>query len=165
MPRRCTVSTPLLRALSDVTGLAGPEAPPSVCRAVAELSRLFTRGRLSKRTPYLADSRCRLAYLSYYVPVNLAKVQALLDELPADTGTSVSSGRLLALLDLGSGPGTAGLGVLDWVRQHPTLGRHPVDVLVVDQSEPALKDAERVWEAYVRSVPANSIRRPVGPTI
>ena len=73
--------------------------------AVAELSRLFTKGRQALGTDYLNDPVLADAYLSYFVPVNLAKIQILLDELPIDWHRTIPD-RPLRVLDLGTGPGT-----------------------------------------------------------
>ena len=49
--------------------------------AVAELSRLFTKERAALGGRYLDDPDLAAAYLSYFLPVNLSKIQVLLDEL------------------------------------------------------------------------------------
>src|SRR6059036_1083205 len=100
------LSAPLVRALSEATGLDGSEVPPSLCRGVVALSLRFTRESHARATDYLADDGLRLAYLAYYLPVNLAKVQALLAEMPAHPDASGSPLRPFSVLDLGCGPGT-----------------------------------------------------------
>src|SRR5207249_12089375 len=60
-----------VRALSEATGLDGSEVPPSLCRGVVALSLRFTRESHARATDYLADDGLRLAYLAYYLPVNL----------------------------------------------------------------------------------------------
>ena len=123
----------------------GSEVPPALCRGVAALSRLFTRERTSLAAFYLADEALRLAYLAYYLPVNLAKVQALLAEMPVYPVGAFSPARPLSVLDLGSGPGTASLGALDWVLRNPSPSRLAVEVVAVDRSAPGFRECERLW--------------------
>jgi len=155
-PRR--LSPRLLRVLSESTELEVGREPPAVPRelveAVVELSSLFTGKRGSELPSYQADERLRRAYLAYYLPVNLAKVQALLDELPAlslpveSLGVERSKGRL-RVLDAGSGPGTASLGILDWVSRKSGSSPVPLDVVAVDQSADALRVCEDLWRRYL----------------
>ena len=152
------LSPMLQRTLSDWLGLEGlPERDPvrfqALCRSVAELSRLFTKDRAERQRNYLDEEALRAGYLAYFLPVNLAKVQALLDELPPDTLCRPED-RPLRVLDIGSGPGTGALAVLDWMRQQGT--QRDVEVVAVDQALPALQEAERLWQAYGRSSPGPS---------
>ncbi|MGH7168158.1 MAG: hypothetical protein ACREII_06450, partial [Nitrospiraceae bacterium] len=158
MPRFQMLSAPLLRTLSEATGLNGPEVPPSLCRGVASLSQRFTRGSHARVTDYLADDALRLAYLAYYLPVNLAKVQALLVEMPAHSDGGGSRPGLFSVLDLGCGPGTATLGALDWLLRNPSPSRLAVEVVAVDRSAPALRECERLWKIYTRSAPVSDSR-------
>jgi ribosomal protein RSM22 (predicted rRNA methylase) len=149
---RC-LSPRLVRSLSQRLGLeVGAEAavPGELAKGVLELSHRFTRERSIIRS-YHDDERLRRAYLAYYLPVNLAKVQALLDELPADIWTP-SPGRRLRVLDVGCGAGTASLGVLDWVLQKSWTGA--LDVVAVDQSSDALALCTSLWESYLTVPPA-----------
>ncbi len=146
------LSLMLQGTLTDWLGLTDlPERDPvryqALCQSVAELSRLFTTARAERQRSYLDEASLRAGYLAYFLPVNLAKVQALLDELP----TMESGGRPLTVLDVGSGPGTGALAVLDWLQQQPGSGRRAVDAVVLDQSAPALRDAEQLWAAYMRT--------------
>ena len=58
----------------------------ALAQAVVNLSRLFTTARATLPPRYLDDPAHASAYLSYFLPVNLSKVQVLLDELPNDNG-------------------------------------------------------------------------------
>jgi len=156
---RDRVLSPLLQqTLTEWLGLEGlPRRDPArfqtLCRSVAELSRLFTKERAALGRSYLDEEALRAGYLAYFLPVNLAKVQALLDELPPDTLCRPED-RPLRVLDIGSGPGTGALAVLDWMRQQGT--QRDVEVVAVDQALPALQEAERLWQAYGRSSPGPS---------
>jgi SAM-dependent methyltransferase len=147
-PSRC-LSPRLVQSLSQSLGLeVGAEAVPrALAEAVLELSHRFTRERSNIRS-YQDDERLRRAYLAYYLPVNLAKVQTLLDELPADTWTP-SPGRHPRVLDVGCGAGTASLGVLDWVIQRGGTAPAQLDVVAVDRSAEALALGATLWRSYL----------------
>ena len=151
------LSPVLQRVLTDWLGLAGlPERDPArfqmLCQSVAELSRLFTKDRSERKRGYLDEASLRAGYLAYFLPVNLAKVQALLDELPADQLCRPAD-RPLRVLDVGSGPGTGALAVLDWMQQRT---ERAVEVVAVDEALPALREAEQLWRAYAQSSGSHS---------
>lgn len=147
MPRIRALSPSLLRILADFSEVTGPDEFARLCRSVATLSHLFTRDRGASDAGYMADDALRRGYVAYFLPVNLGKVQALLDELPASDQAPTSP---LRVLDIGSGPGTAALAVLDWMRHQPGDRQGAVEAVVLDRSAPALRDAERLWTAYMR---------------
>lgn len=135
-----TVSPLLLEAIQATVdgerGLSKKLAP-----AVADLSRLFTKDRHHLNRAYLDDGPLGMAYLWYFLPVNLAKIQVMLNEMPAP---EVS--RHFAVLDIGSGPGSGALAVLDWWHQQtlpPALS-----VTALDGSTAALEQARRLWDRY-----------------
>lgn len=123
-----------------------PRMPSSIPAGVSRLSSLFTQGGLEANGAYLEDPQLCASYLAYYVPVNLSKVQLLLDELqsvlPADRGGE------FRVLDLGSGPGTGALATLDWCCTTSLLPLDALRVTVVDRSARALALCTEVWEAY-----------------
>ena len=144
------LSSALQQTLTEWLGLEGlPERDPArfqaLCQSVAELSRLFTKDQAERTRRYLEEASLRAGYLAYFLPVNLAKVQALLDELPVDT-LRESADRPLRVLDVGSGPGTGALAVLDWMQSQST--QRVVEIVAVDQALPALQEAERLWRVY-----------------
>lgn len=147
MPRIRALSPSLLQVISGFVDVAGPDEFTGLCRSVATLSRLFTRDRGALEAGYMADDTLRRGYVAYFLPVNLAKVQALLDELPASDPAPSSP---LRVLDIGSGPGTAALAVLDWMQHQPSGLQRPIEVVAVDQTRQALFDAERLWNDYLR---------------
>ena len=126
---------------------------PRLHQAIQELSQLFTRERQSLPADYLEAPGFAAAYLSYFLPVNAAKIQVLLNELPIQIDRGGKSEEPFAVLDLGSGPGTAALAVLDWMVQK--FGKHtPLGLFSVDRSETALNDSTRLWEHYCREAGA-----------
>jgi ribosomal protein RSM22 (predicted rRNA methylase) len=136
--------SPLL--LGAINGLVQGEglSQEKVVRAIAELSRRFNKERSSLNQTYLDDRLLSTAYLQYFLPVNLAKIQVLLTELSASEPVEGFS-----VLDIGSGPGTGALAVLDWWHQR----RLPcaVSVTVVDRSRGALRQARQLWDGYCQA--------------
>jgi len=113
----------------------------AIAAGVTRLSQLFTKERQGLPSRYFEDRGLATAYLQYFLPVNLAKVSILLEELPA-----IEVEKRLSVLDVGAGPGTGGLAVLDWLhRRRPT-----VDVMMtaVDASPSALRYANRLWQRF-----------------
>ncbi|HEX8751362.1 MAG TPA: small ribosomal subunit Rsm22 family protein [Nitrospira sp.] len=142
-----TVSPLLLDAINQLVEKESL-SHEQLARAVAELSRLFTKARAELSRPYLEDPTSAAAYLNYFLPVNLSKVQVLLDEMPEDT---FSKNQRFSVLDLGSGPGTGGLAVLDWSNRRFKDMADALSVVAVDTSPAALRCAERLWKSYCRA--------------
>ncbi len=137
------VSPLLLGLLSELLEEEGLSRK-NVAQAVRELSRIFTKDRSRVSRTYLDDELLGTAYLQYFFPVNLAKIQLLLEEMP--TPEPIEG---LCVLDIGSGPGTGALAVLDWWYQQK-LPR-TVSVTAVDSSAGALRQAGQLWERYCRA--------------
>lgn len=125
----------LLAALRERGGSPDRDAIEGVRR----LSALFTTGRDGRCADYLADRDLRRAYLLYFFPVNYAKVADLLREMPA------LPVRPLRILDVGSGPGTASLAVLDHLARLGQTGHDGSEVIAVDRNRQALQEAEALW--------------------
>ncbi len=135
-----TVSSILLQVIEEVAAQSGP-ARKGLGHEVAQLSSLFTKERAALGYSYLEVPAFAAAYLNYFLPVNLAKVQALLEEMPVEEGD-----ELFSVLDLGSGPGTGALAVLDWWLRRREASA--LSVVTVDRSSSALHDATRLWDRY-----------------
>lgn len=142
-----TVSLLLLDTINQFVAKQGL-SHERLARGVTELSRLFTKARAELGCPYLEDSTSAVAYLKYFLPVNLSKIQVLLDEMPHDT---FGKSQRFSVLDLGSGPGTGGLAVLDWSNQHFKDIADDLSVVAVDTSPAALRYAESLWKSYCRA--------------
>ena len=123
----------------------------ALAQVVVKLSRLFTTDRPSLPPCYLDDPAHAAAYLSYFLPVNLSKVQVLLDELPSDI-IHETPDRPMAVLDLGCGQGTGSLALLDWLWHRSQDRAKSLSVLATDASHESLQDAKRLWEAYCQEV-------------
>lgn len=107
-----------------------------VARSVFELSLGFT-GRGEFQEGYLRGRANKDAYLLYYLPSNILKSTALLNELVA--GNALPDRQRVRILDVGSGPGSATLGLLT----HPDLDSRYLEITAVDMASTALE--EFVW--------------------
>lgn len=126
-----------IRQLLEKKGLSQSR----LTQVVSDLSCLFTKERAELSCSYLEDPAVVMAYLSYFVPVNLSKIQVLLDEMLMDQPQ-----ERFSVLDLGSGPGTGSLAVLDWWHQRKYPGT--LSVVAVDSSPSALTHASQLWNQY-----------------
>jgi len=123
-----------------------------LARAVGELSDLFV-GKTPWRAEYAASPDRRRAYLSYYLPVNLPKVQLPLAEWLRGDPLRFA-GRILRAIDLGAGPGTALLGLVDWLRRlSPSARPSAVELVAIDQSHENLKDADALLRRFAARMP------------
>ena len=140
----------LEQAIDEVAG--DPAESAEVARAVGELSDQFV-GLAKWRRAYGTSAALRRAYLHYYLPVNLPKVRVPLGEWLRDDPGRLA-GAALRCLDLGSGPGTALVGLLDFLRSLPP-SRRPSSIRAVgiDQSFESLKDAATLVERAARIIP------------
>ena len=120
---------------------------PALLQSIASLSRLFTKERDGIGARYLDDATLAAGYASYFLPVNFFKVQTLLDELPDDWAVGETP---LSVLDVGSGPGTASLAVLDWLICQNRDAPRRLTVTAIDHSKAALMEAVRLWNKYRR---------------
>ncbi|MDE3020033.1 MAG: hypothetical protein KGI53_13535 [Nitrospirota bacterium] len=142
-----SLSTSLVTLLAQASGASDPGALdarlPHLCRGVEALSQLFTRERQGLRSSYLDQEQLRAAYLAYYLPVNIAKVRVLLEEMPLPR-----AGGPLRVLDLGGGIGTTGLALLEWLQSTQALRGVEGEVVAVERSVQALAEYERLWASY-----------------
>jgi len=114
----------------------------SLAAAVARLSRMLTSERDRLPDAYLQDHELRLAYLSYFLPVNRAKISIPLEELSRHSAGLLSRDRL-RVLDIGSGPGTAVLGIMDFF--HNRSHQPALEFLALDAVSGNLAEAERLF--------------------
>ena len=125
----------------------------SLAGDVRRLSDLLTREREGMPAAYLRDPGLRKAYLAYFLPSNLDKISIPLHELNLHPAKLLAKAHL-RVLDLGSGPGTALLGI----RQFFARSRMPVRLActAVDQVGENLREAEIMFreQSGVADVPA-----------
>ncbi|MCC6545015.1 MAG: hypothetical protein IT392_11055 [Nitrospirae bacterium] len=112
---------------------------------VARLSNLLTREREILPLPYLEDKGLRDAYILYYVPANMYKVHIPLKELSLHP-SGIFRKNTLRILDLGSGPGTVILGVMDFFSSK--ADKPSLEFTAVDSVEENLRDAERLFRTF-----------------
>ncbi len=112
---------------------------------VARLSKLLTKERESLPAAYLKEEGLRKAYRSYYLPSNLLKIHLPLKELSLHP-KSILAKEHLRILDIGSGPGSAMLGVLEFFarRKKPPF----LEFTAVDPVAENLKDAATLYVSY-----------------
>ncbi|MBS0149929.1 MAG: methyltransferase domain-containing protein [Nitrospira sp.] len=129
-------------------------SPKKVTEAVGALSRLFTKERGHLNQAYLDNRLLGAAYLQYFLPVNLVKIQLLLDEMPTP-----QVNESFSVLDLGSGPGTGTLAVLDWWHQQALP--YALSVTAIDGSKAALGQARQLWDRYCEAASVRAASLPV----
>ena len=151
-----TVSTAVLQAIEVALGQRPDSDRALLADGVAALSQGFTKARRLCGQRYLDQPNLLPAYLRYYLPVNLAKVQSLLDELPDDALTGQEAAPL-RLLDVGAGPGTASLALLDWLVERRAEGVE-VSAEAWDHSPAALATARMIWDLSVQRQHVRSAR-------
>ncbi len=143
----------LERILSEVATESGDAGLRETAEALAHLSDLFV-GKIPWQGEYGGDPALRRAYLSYFVPVNLPKIATPLAAWRVGPSGSWA-GRRIRCLDLGSGPGTALLGLADFVRRLSSSERPSgLDLVAVDQSAENLRDARRLLERLAAGDPS-----------
>ena len=126
----------------------------ALAKSVLELSDLFI-GRSPWQGQYGSRPALRHAYLRYFLPVNLPKLHVPLAAWRAAAGRLPET---LRCLDLGSGPGTALLGLADFIRELPADERpERLELVALDQSYESLKDAEALLERFARREPRPAI--------
>lgn len=141
----------LARAMRFDPSELDAETIRKVTNGVIRLSDMFTRGSSGIGTSYLEERELRQAYLSYYVPVNLAKVQILLRELePLLTEHKRDEFRVL---DVGGGPGTGALAVLDWACATSVVSPETLRMTVLDRSPAVLQTCTELWKSYLAALP------------
>ena len=96
----------------------------------------------------------RNAYLVYYLPANLVKIFPILDELFTHPEISGFTGFVISILDLGCGPGTFLLGVLEYFAVNKNLLSREIQQINlwgIDQREECLATAREVITNYLQA--------------
>lgn len=117
----------------------------SLAADVARLSTLLTRERERLPTAYLGEARLRKAYLAYFLPSNSSKIHAPLQELALHPKNPLLKEKL-RVLDIGSGPGSALLGVMEFFERREQRPR--LELTALDQVAENLKEAEKLFLAH-----------------
>jgi ribosomal protein RSM22 (predicted rRNA methylase) len=105
---------------------------------------MLTQERDRLPAAYLKDPGLREAYCTYFLPPNARKISIPLAELALLPQTSLSKDRI-SVLDLGSGPGTALLGILEYFAARD---KEPIlRCTAVDQITENMESAEVLFTA------------------
>jgi len=127
----------------------------SIARDVQKLSQFLTRGREDLPAAYLKDPASRNAYLHYFLPANRAKVHLPLTELGLHP-KGFFEREQLRVLDIGTGPGTAVLGILDHFAQRGQGAK--LSFTAVDPIAENLALLESLYHAHPASRAADGLR-------
>ena len=93
---------------------------------------------------YLESPALAAAYLNYFLPVNLSKIQVLLDEMPVEPARrNIFRARPWLWARDWS---TRGSRLVAWAR-----GSAALSVVAVDRSMTALHQAESLWNKYCQN--------------
>jgi len=119
-------------------------------REVRRLSDLFTTERAPYFGDYTRDERLLLAYGLFFFPQTFVRIQFPLAEAMTLRGWRPPTDRPVRVLDLGAGPGAAGLAVAALLEEMPEA--LSIEVLGLDRSPAALaffevivKDLHDYW--------------------
>lgn len=140
----------LAQIINEIAG--GPaEDEHRLAEHVLTLSDLFV-GRTEWQAEYSRSPALREAYLRYYLPVNVPKVRTPLSAwLAADPQRFAA--KTLRCVDLGTGPGSALLGLCDFVRSLPARDRpRRLELVALDQSYENLKHAQTLVGRFCAAI-------------
>jgi len=133
-----------------------------IAAEVSRLSKLLTKDRANIPIAYLKDEGLRKAYLTYYLPSNLLKIYLPLKEISSHQKNIFSKGHL-RILDIGSGPGSATLGALEFFSR---LEKKPVlEFTAADHVVENLKDAATLFASYKQHCRINASLHTVKATV
>jgi len=111
---------------------------------VVRLSKLLTRDREALPAAYLKDEGLRKAYRTYFLPSNSGKIHIPLKDLSLSPKKPLAREKL-RILDLGSGPGTSVLGVMEFFARNEL--RPELDFIAVDHVAENLRETEALFGA------------------
>jgi ribosomal protein RSM22 (predicted rRNA methylase) len=130
----------------------------SLAADVIRISTLLTREREGLPAAYLKDEGLRKAYRAYFLPSNLSKIHKPLQELSLHPRGLFAKAKL-RVLDIGTGPGTASLGMLTFFSKRE---RKPqLEFTAVDQVAGNLKMSEELFRSAGISNPVEATLKTV----
>src|SRR3990167_5785650 len=140
----------LLKYISNnrSSSLTAPELN-SLASDIIELSNLFTKERKILPPRYLNNKRLRRAYILYFLPSNIYKIHLPLKELSLHP-KKILSKKLLKILDLGSGPGTTILGILDFFSKQKK--RPSLEFTAIDSVAENLTIAKDLFKLFAENI-------------
>lgn len=129
---------------------------------VKELSDYFTKLQCDRPEFYLMDKSLLAAYVAYFLPSNLLKISKPLNELFCHPLIDLAKYRKVEILDLGSGPGTATIGLINYLyREVKNLKEEfYLKITLTDHVAKSLQEAETLIRDFLKH-----IFEPVAPLI
>ena len=110
---------------------------------------LLTKEQDGLPAAYLRDEGLRGAYVRYFLPANIYKIHIPLTELSLHAKNLLSKERL-RILDIGAGPGTSLLGIMEFFGRQAQ--RPPLEFTAVDEVSENLRDAEALFRSTGTSI-------------
>jgi ribosomal protein RSM22 (predicted rRNA methylase) len=159
MKRKKTVvslSPQLERLLSSYAGIENglhknKKSLQELAAAVKDLSDAYIEpGKTDWKGLYKNEAAIS-AYLLYYLPVNLVKLFPLLDELAKGGAFDCTQRKQLSMLDIGCGPGTFMLALLEYISRAATPEvscPESISLTGIDRIKDNLAAAERLIGQY-----------------
>ncbi len=155
--KKITISPLLEQLLLRHAGLSSPlNARSREVRKLSEQVRVISDEYLMTehivKGHLLKDRDLRRAYISYYLPVNLVKLRPVLDELFSHPDIKGFTETTASILDLGCGPGTFLLGMLEYLAAHQKLiSREPqkIELWGIDQLAENTAAAGEIMRNYL----------------
>lgn len=146
----------LLSLIDDILKEMGIPAAGAVASDVAALSAHFN-GLSDIPLPgsYMSDARWRSAYLAYFFPANAVKAYEVIRRFDSE-GLLPLPSEGLTLLDYGCGPGSAALGVFNYLREK---GHPPASVILIDRSAAAIDTAKELLRRSQIDAPVQAFTR------
>ena len=153
------ISSVLEAILLKYAGLSLPlnsnlRAIKELAAAVKTISDEYIASDDSFKGNLFKKQALRNAYLVYYLPANLIKIYPILDELFSHPEISGFTGPEVSILDLGCGPGTFLLGVLEYLAGNKNLlsrGIQQINLWGIDQMEECLAAAREAIKNYLQA--------------
>jgi ribosomal protein RSM22 (predicted rRNA methylase) len=153
------VSSALETVLMDYAGLSLPLNSNSrevkqLSAAVKTISDEYITADDSFKGNLFKKQELRNAYLVYYLPANLIKLFPILDELFSHPEISGFNGSEVSILDLGCGPGTFLLGVLEYLAVKKNLLSRDIEQINlwgIDRIEECMTTAREVIKNYLQA--------------
>ncbi|MCX5904222.1 MAG: methyltransferase domain-containing protein [Proteobacteria bacterium] len=164
--KNITLSPVLEQLLLHYAGLSSPvnaqsRAVKLLSAQVKTISDEYLAGDSSFKGDLFRSRALRRAYSCYYLPVNLVKLLPVLDELFTHPDIKGFTEPHVSILDLGCGPGTFLLGVLEYLAAHQNLlspDIQKIDLWGIDQVDENVTTAKKIISRYlaVQKFPSSS---------
>jgi len=137
----------LLDRLRGLAGIYGEGQPSErdlkpLAADVKQLSDYFTKRQEDRPPLYLGKGRLMAAYVAYFLPSNILKVEKPLAELLGHPAIGLGQDGYISVLDLGCGPGTATLGFMNHLLSLPPFpAGTELRLTIVDNTSENLDEA------------------------